>query len=390
MKKLTLTILFLWLTSVGCVWAQDNVQTNRAPQSEYGGMAIPSVEDPPNEQPTKSTETSQKHIRLTVELTDGSHLMGLSLDDSIRFDASFGKTELPIGSLKSLVFSGKKLQATATFQNGDLLTGECPTPKFRLTSLIGVTALDTSIIRRIDFLPPVSSVPLNEGLVLWNGLGSDFEIENSLVGPRGRRTGGRFVNGRFGQSLELTSFEKNALSFPIEILPSPSGCIEFWAKLSEFPADLLPGERPTLISVINERGSCYFQLHLTGNDGSGNGGVCFRIPALGSAGTGPAGRWTYARALGSEYTDDWHHYGFVWNANGIKDIADGTKKTAVFIDGKLNSHSWDFNPNSTLETPKAGAIEFMSCSGLSAERVAFDNLKIWNYPKTNFADRNTK
>ncbi len=131
-----------------------------------------------------------------------------------------------------------------------------------------------------------------QSLVLWNRLGSESDVRNSAVGPDGKLNAGRFVEGRFGTGIELNMQEQFGVTFPPEIVPGPDGCIEFWAKLVDFPSELHWGDRPGLIAATDEEGSHHFMLHFNGNDGRGNGGLCARVAGLGNAGTGQYGNWT--------------------------------------------------------------------------------------------------
>ncbi|MFM7580444.1 MAG: hypothetical protein ACKO5Q_26370, partial [Microcystaceae cyanobacterium] len=61
-----------------------------------------------------------------------------------------------------------------------------------------------------------------------------------------------------------------------------------------------------------------------------------------STGTGSwawEGGWTYENVLGTGSVDQWHHYVFQWDKNGIAGLGD--KTLAIFVDGNLNSHSWN-------------------------------------------------
>lgn len=68
-----------------------------------------------------------------------------------------------------------------------------------------------------------SSVPSGgvtpDGLVMWNKLGSQSEVENSEIGPDGTITGGGFTNGVFGAAY-LAEYNQNGLvTFPATVVP---------------------------------------------------------------------------------------------------------------------------------------------------------------------------
>jgi hypothetical protein len=184
--------------------------------------------------------------------------------------------------------------------------------------------------------------------------------------------------------------EQFGVTFPLTIVPTSSGCIEFWARLADLPQALPWGQKPGLIGVNDKDGSNRGSiLHFNGNDGASNGGLCAGLGGIGSAGTAQYGNWTYARALGADTVGEWHHYALVWNPAGIPGVAEGTRGLAVFVDGRLNTGSWNgaVVPAGPLALPDGGRLGLLCHQGLPGGRVVFDNLKIWNYAKTDFSDR---
>jgi hypothetical protein len=254
--------------------------------------------------------------------------------------------------------------------------------------VFGTVAVGIEHIQQLDIV--LSGGTGQKGLVLWNRLGSESDVKNSRVGPGGKLNAGRFVEGRFGQGIELNMQEPFGVTFPAEIVPASAGCIEFWAKLMDFPQALPSGEKPGLVGVSEKEnvlgGPC---IHFNGNDGAANGGLCARLGTIGSAGTAQSGSWTYARALGTDAVGDWHHYALVWNPAGIPGVIDGTRCVAIFVDGRLNTGSWNgpVVPPGPWTLPSGGRLGLLCHQGMPSGRIIFDNLKIWNYAKTDFGDR---
>ena len=228
-----------------------------------------------------------------------------------------------------------------------------------------------------------------KGLVLWNRLGSESEVENSRVGPGGKLNAGRFVPGKFGNGIELNMQEQYGVTFPVETVSGPDGCVEFWAKLVDFPNDLAWGARPGLIAVDDGKATQHFMLlHLNGNDGGSNGGLIAAVPGLGNGATGDYGQWTYARALGLDTVGEWHHYAMVWATDGIPGVDNGKRKAAAYVDGKLNSCVWRGDAgNGRLPVPPTARFGLLFHQGMQGGRVVYDNIKAWNYAKTDFEDR---
>ena len=224
-----------------------------------------------------------------------------------------------------------------------------------------------------------------DGLVLWNRLGSQTEVENSDVGLNGTFKGGGFVQGVFGNAYIADYTQNNLVTFPKEVIPIDAGTIEFWARLTGFPSTLGAwGQKPSLAQIGD--GYSTFGIHLNANDGAGNGGLCCWAGHGFTAGTGSYGSWTYEQVLGTGQVENWHHYALVWNKNGIAGVADGTKKVAVFLDGQLNSGRWS-NWGNEFVPLTGGELGLISNQGLSQGSVAIDNIKVWNYAKNDYSDR---
>ena len=232
-----------------------------------------------------------------------------------------------------------------------------------------------------------SKKSLPEGLVFWNTFDSKQDIYKSRVGPGGiyRAEGGEFIEGVAGSALQLNHDDYEAVAFPKEVVPHKAGCIEFWAKLTDLPRSLPDGQRPALIQIHDGRSA--FGLHLNGNDGYGSGGLCGWAGRMGHCGTGAAGNWSYERVLGEGQANQWHHYALVWDHNGLKSIGDGTRQFAVYLDGKLNTESWRDGGRSKFQPLKGGKLTLLvKHTPIGQGSIAFDELKIWDYAKTEFEE----
>ncbi|MCB0062366.1 MAG: thrombospondin type 3 repeat-containing protein, partial [Caldilineaceae bacterium] len=241
----------------------------------------------------------------------------------------------------------------------------------------------------IAWASPTCQANTPTGLVLWNRLGSQREIETSEVGLNGTFLGGRFVPGMFGNAYSVNYNENELLRFPKEVIPIEEGTIEFWARLTDIPVQLRWGENPSLIKATDSIGT-NFGVHLNGNDGAANGGLCGRAGFRYTSGTGTYGTWTYEQVLGVGQAEAWHHYALVWRKDGIPGVDNGTRRITVFLDGQANSGKWYTGPSPEFVPLVSGELVFNFNQNLTQGTIAFDNLKIWNYAKTNFADRFTE
>jgi hypothetical protein len=226
-------------------------------------------------------------------------------------------------------------------------------------------------------------------LLLWNKLGSSAEIESSAVGLDGTFGGGGSVPGVFGNALLVNHAQESLVSFPKEVLLTDAGTVEFWAKLSGFPADIGWEGHPDFFIIHDHQST--FSIGLNGNNGAGSGGLTGGAGINNSTGTGSYGSYTYEQVLGTGEADDWHHYALVWDKTGIAGVADGSQTVAVFLDGEQESGRWQYFGNSAFEPLAAGELVLVDFQKWGAgETVAMDNLITWGFAKTDFSDRFTE
>jgi hypothetical protein len=321
-------------------------------------------------------------LRLAIDLVDGSRLIGTPGLATVPVQTSYAKMDVPLTQIKALKIGDDHETVTLNLRNGDTLTGVISLAPIKLITVFGTVAVGIEHIQQLDIV--LSGGTGQKGLVLWNRLGSESEVKNSRVGPGGKLNAGRFVEGRFGQGIELNMKESFGVTFPYDLLSTPAGCIEFWCKISDLPASSIGGGNLDVIGWGSPEKIEGEVLFFSANDGCANGGLCLRS-GVGSIGTGNFGSWTYSDAIGGGSIADWHHYAVVWNTAGITGMEDGARKAAVFVDGKLNSaHGIFANAPHFLDLPKDSRIGLLWSHTSTPGRIAFDNLKIWNYAKTNF------
>jgi hypothetical protein len=336
------------------------------------------------------TNEDSPKINLELYLVDGSRIIGVPKIEAVPLETSYAKISIPLAKIQSIKMNKDHETASLDLRDGDKLKGVVSLDPIKLETVFGSIKIDMKHIQKMEIM--LCGRAGQNGLVLWNRLDSENDVWNSRVGPGGKLNAGRFVEGRFGKGVELNMQEQFGVTFPSEIVSDSGGCIEFWAKLVSFPMEVRQpgGTWPGLIAVGSQSNSQGFILSFCSNDGAANGGICGRIADLGSAGTGAFGHWTYARALNSEESYAWHHYALVWAAEGISGVDNGKRKLAVYIDGKLNTGSWGGDVSNKLVIPKDGHLGLVSHQGATTGSIVFDNLKVWNYAKTDFSDRNNE
>lgn len=325
--------------------------------------------------------------RLELDLVDGSRIVGTPAISTVPVQTPYAKMDIPLAQIQTIKMGDDHETVFVDLQNGDKLTGVMTLGPVELATVFGRVAVGIEHIRKFDVV--LGGGTGRKGLLLWNRLGSESDVRISHVGPGGKLNAGRFVEGRFGKGIELNMNEQYGVTFPAEIVSQPDGCVEFWAKLVDFPNDLAWGARPGLIASDEGKGAQLFMLlHFNGNDGQSNGGLIADIPGLSNGATGQYGQWTYARALGLDNAGEWHHYAMVWASDGIPGVDNAKRTVAAYVDGKLNSTIWrGAGGNIRPALPATARFGLLWHQGMQSGRVVYDNIKVWKCAKTDFSDR---
>jgi hypothetical protein len=221
-------------------------------------------------------------------------------------------------------------------------------------------------------------------LLYYATFDSAESIKAPAVGPGGTVSGGSFVPGKKGNGWS-SSRDKQA-TFPASVVPADRGTIEFWALLRGYPAnETIPwGNTPYFISACDEHCRAQYAVGLNGNDGWGGAGL------VGWAGHGNTATKcygssvTYGAAIGD--VTAWHHYALSWDKDGVPGT---TYRIQLFLDGKPVSTPRICGENHDPDalTLPTGTVTIVNLQNQNAGRsVVVDELKIWNYAKTDFAD----
>ena len=182
---------------------------------------------------------SATDFRLTIELRDGSHLVGKGLDDALNFHSpTMGDLKLTWAGIRSVIFSTEKSPtARLTTTNGDAYEVEFVTPAVRVETSFGKNELPAKSIRSIK----VSAMSLpgqpQSGLVaLWSGEGN---ANDSVGGNNGSSiTGIGYADGIVGQAFKFNGSDAfvgisdpgNKLSFDVR---SNSFTVAMWVNLAD-------------------------------------------------------------------------------------------------------------------------------------------------------------
>ncbi len=208
------------------------------------------------------------------------------------------------------------------------------------------------------------------GLVLWNKLGSISEVTTSSFGTNMSIVGTpTYAAGVFGNGVRVTA--NNHLEIPSSCLLSNKGTVEMWVT----PDVGFSSAQRFLFEVVNNVGASigtYFYY-----DSSFSAGQKFCFVASPNNCYGPEAGVTNAGVA--------VHVAAVWDFSGI---GGGPNTIRIYTNGVAAisvspTTPMTFKPNGTMRLG-------VSWDNTRAYLGVIDNLKIWNYAKTNFSDRFTE
>ncbi|HQP34988.1 MAG TPA: hypothetical protein PLI95_07410 [Polyangiaceae bacterium] len=225
--------------------------------------------------------------------------------------------------------------------------------------------------------------------LLWNTLGSQAEIEHSVVGPHGTFKQGSFVAGQFGGAVEATYLQAGAVAFPYDVLPGKAGTIELWVKLVGMPAAMSTSWNPAVFALMD--GDVGYLLAYNSNDGGGRGGLIGQVAGRRRSTSIWHYPYSYEEVLGVGQAAAWHHYALIWDSAGIAGVPGELSTVAIFVDGVRNDTLAYDGSDTQFATPTKGTFMlYPEQSSLAQGSTVYDNLKIWDFAKTDFSDRTTE
>lgn len=214
----------------------------------------------------------------------------------------------------------------------------------------------------------------SNGMVLWNKLGSPFEVENSSVGPDGIIIGAVNFNNdvMYGKGATPNGKgDENGIDFPTTVADPERGTVEMWAEFYEPPVPGQYGVYGFVNSAHWTHNVVAFYWH--------NADSKFEM-TLGFNGTVRGVSMTgFSPPLNEPV-----HLAFVWDRGGIDGSGDYMR---VYVDGNViatNTIENDWGTDNSSGNFRVGAPWD---SNYSTDRYSLDNIKVWDHAKTNFGDR---
>ncbi|MGD0253160.1 MAG: LamG domain-containing protein [Verrucomicrobiota bacterium] len=189
---------------------------------------------------------------LTVELRDGSRVIGQSLESTIRFHSTLlGDLKLEVKDVRSIdCVSSNTAKLTAA--NGDELSGWFVNPRIRVGTSFGKVELSVDSIRKLTVLVAGLKGQKRPGLVaLWSGEGDG---NDSAGGNTATLTDISFAEGKVGQAFSFngtSSYFKIPYNPALNVGKGEGLTISAWIKPSDVnglhpilewnPSETMPG-----------------------------------------------------------------------------------------------------------------------------------------------------
>ena len=179
--------------------------------------------------------------RLTVELRDGSRVVGDSVDKNFKFhSALLGDLKLAVKDIRSIECVSSNSAKLSTV-NGDALTVFFADSDFAVETSFGKVKLAEASVRKISVAAGGKSGARREGLVaLWSGEGN----ANDSVGGNNSFSCGAlgYTTGKIGQAFVFdnrTSYIRVPASPGLNLGAGDGFTIECWIKPNDYDVNVL-------------------------------------------------------------------------------------------------------------------------------------------------------
>ena len=218
-------------------------------------------------------------VDATLELKDGSKLIGVALEKSLPVTLDFTKVSIPMGKIRQCEINHKDKSVVISLQNGDRLAGTLDMDKFEINTVLGQLSPEVAQIDRMTFLerhagaPPAGEGTIPFGEVNWQAWRIPFEIQGEkLVSLPKARPGfnyGHDGNGR-GSMLMTNIGSLGWKDYRMDVDYCVTGvnpAFDPYALGADFHDGSILFHVADANENWNQRGSSYYILSLAGDGG---------------------------------------------------------------------------------------------------------------------------
>jgi len=186
---------------------------------------------------TAPMATNESGFQLTIELRDGSRVIGKTPNENLSFhSATLGDLKLAWSSIRSIEYASSTNTARLTATNGDTLVVNPSADTVRVETSYGKNEIPMKLVKSIKVAAVAKPGQLPDGLVsLWSGEGN---ANDSVGGNNGTLTGSAtFGPGKVGQGFVFDGRNGSggALGNPASLQLS-NLTVECWIKRSSTTA----------------------------------------------------------------------------------------------------------------------------------------------------------
>ncbi len=298
-------------------------------------------------------------LSLAIDLVDGSHLIGTPVIATVPVQTSYAKMDVPLTQIQALKIGDDHETVTLNLRNGDKLTGVISLKPIELKTVFGTASIGIEHIQQLR----VTLGGRDRGLILWNKMGSIEEVQNSAVGPKGNIQGAidAYPPGVFGNAAHVRG-SAGLVYFDIPYLQNKHlgtdpFTFEFWAKSA----------------TVNQSGGFIM-------DQLSQGTMMIRFTQH-NASTMQAAIPAAFPNIHHQWDTEYHHYAIVFEANG---------RSTFYIDAAVKARSDNTESIGKAFSPRIVLSGEWNLTDGYDWNGYIDNVKAWNYAKTDFNDRDNE
>jgi hypothetical protein len=153
-------------------------------------------------------------LHVTIELVDGSRIIGEPATSSIAIQTNYGTLDIPLNHIRRIQFEKKSNRVVVEMRNSDRISGISELKSLGLSSAIGRIKIEHQFLKELSVdtvMPP--------GIISKDGASIRYEAENAALSGgaavhvnHSGYSGTGFVDGYFGTSTATTTFAVNVPS----------------------------------------------------------------------------------------------------------------------------------------------------------------------------------
>jgi hypothetical protein len=307
--------------------------------------------------------------RLTIELRDGSHVIGKSLEGTLNFHtAALGDLKLAWTGIRSIEYAGASTDlARLTAANGDVYEVQFAIASLGVETSFGKTELPVKLIRSIRVSVAGNAGQWPSGLVArWTG---DGNAKDSAGHYDGQESGGlRYVPGPAGQAFQFNGGAAQVnFGSSVGNFGTSDFTIAYWMKTSSTnPKEAFMAKRTTCDAAF-----CFWEIQLGGMGNPPTGVLNFVLAKGGNQVP------LYLNSSRPMNDGQWHHIAWVRQAAGS---GSGACQLLLYVDGALdNSKTLPAVLDLASQTPLIlGQNVCQCCDGCRPYRGAAADLQIFS------------